>query len=139
MIGASSLEGPMTDHDAIQGLTEAVQLYFDLLYEVDLSRFDRVFCPTAQLHGLRDGKLIMWPAETYREVLAGRSSPRSVGAPREDQVLLIDLASPTQALVKLRVRVNQTVFVDYLTYHRVDGDWRVTAKAYHVEAPAPPA
>jgi hypothetical protein len=129
----------MTDHDAVQGLTEAIQRYFDLLYDVDLSRFDRVFCPTAQLHGLRDGKLVMWPAATYREALAGRPSPRSVGAPREDQVLLIDLASPTQALVKLRVRVNQTVFVDYLTYHRVDGDWRVTAKGYHVEQPAVPA
>src|ERR1700734_3913241 len=67
MITAGSQEYPMTDHDAIQGLTEAVQRYFDLLYDVDLSRFDQVFCPTAQLHGLRDGKLVMWPAETYRE------------------------------------------------------------------------
>jgi hypothetical protein len=132
-------EQPMIDRSAIQGLTEAVQHYFDLMYDSDLSRFDRVFCPTAQLHGLRDGKLTMWPATTYREVLASRPSPRSVGAPREEQLLLIDLASPTQALVKLRVRVNQAVFVDYLTYHRVDDDWRVTAKAYHLEQLIPAA
>ena len=129
----------MIEQPALQGLTEAVQRYFDLMYDSDLSRFDRVFCPTAQLHGLRDGKLTMWPAETYREALASRPSPRSVGAPREEQLLLIDLASPTQALVKLRVRVNQAVFVDYLTYHRVDDDWRVTAKAYHLEQLIPAA
>jgi hypothetical protein len=132
-------EQPMTEQPAHQGLTEAVQRYFDLMYDSDLSRFDLVFCPTAQLHGLRDGKLTMWPAATYREVLAGRPSPRSVGAPREEQLLLVDLASPTQALVKLRVRINQAVFVDYLTYHRVDGEWRVTGKAYHLEQMLPAA
>lgn len=66
----------MIDQDAFRGLSDAVQRYFDLLYDCDLSRFDRVFCPTAQLHGLRDGSLTMWPAATYREVLAGRPSPR---------------------------------------------------------------
>src|SRR5580692_8033338 len=99
----------MTHHDAVQGLAEAVQLYFDLHYESDLSRFDRVFSPTAQLHGVREGKLTMWPAETYRQVLAGRPSPRSLNAPREDAILLIDVASSSQALVKLRLRINQTV------------------------------
>jgi hypothetical protein len=129
----------MIDNDAVQSLTGAVQLYFDLHYASDLACFDRVFCPTAQLHGLRDGQLAMWPADTYRQVIAGRPSPKSLNAPREDEILLIDFASASQALVKLRLRINEVVFVDYLTYHRVDGDWRVSAKAYHVERRLPAA
>jgi len=119
-------------HD-VQGLGQAVQRYFDLMYDSDVSRFERVFRPTAQLHGLRDGKLTMLTADAFKALIASRPSPKSVNAPREEEILLMDFASPTQALVKVRVRINTIVFVDYLTYHQVDGDWLITAKAYHVE------
>jgi hypothetical protein len=75
----------------------------------------------------------MWSAQKFKDVLAGRPSPKAIGAPREEEILLMDMASPTQALVKVRVRISAVVFVDYLTYHCVDGDWLVTSKAYHVE------
>jgi Putative lumazine-binding len=114
-------------------LLEAVQRYFDLLYDCDVSRFDRVFWPTAQLHGFREGKMTVWPAQAYKDILASRQSPKAQGAPREEQVLLVDFASSTQALVKVRVRVNSIVFADYLTYHCIDGAWLITAKGYHVE------
>ena len=114
-------------------LLEAVQRYFDLLYDSDVSRFERVFAPTAQLHGFREGKMTMWPAQAYKDILASRQSPKTLGARREEQILLVDFASDTQALVKVRVRVNTIVFVDYLTFHRIDGEWLITAKGYHVE------
>ena len=117
----------------VQGLGQAVQRYFDLMYDSDVSRFERVFRPTAQLHGVRDGKLTMLTAEAFKALIASRPSPKSVKAPREEDILLMDFASATQALVKVRVRINTIVFVDYLTYHRVDGEWMITAKGYHVE------
>jgi hypothetical protein len=120
-------------HALTQELTEAVQRYLDLMYDCDVAKFDRVFARTSQLHGFREGQMTCWPAATYKEVLAGRQSPKSLGAPREEQILLLDFASPDQALVKLRVRINKNVFVDYLSYHRIDGTWLVTAKAYHLE------
>jgi hypothetical protein len=43
------------------------------------------------------------------------------------------VASPTQALAKVRVRINDMVFVDYLSYHKVDDRWLITSKAYHRE------
>lgn len=123
----------MTDHASLEGLTAAVQRYFDLMYDSDTSRFDRVFRATAQLHGFREGQMAMWPAPAFRDALAGRPSPKSLDAPREEEILLVDFASTTQALVKVRVRINTSVFVDYLTYHRIDGDWLITSKAFHVE------
>ena len=115
-------------------LLEAVQRYFDLLYDCDVSRFERVFAPTAQLHGFREGNMTMWPAPAYKDILASRQSPKALGARREEQVLMVDFASDTQALVKVRVRVNTIVFVDYLTFHHIDGEWLITAKGYHVES-----
>src|SRR6202521_1622187 len=123
----------MTDDSSIQSLTEAVQRYFDLMYDGDTSRFDRVFRSSAQLHGVRDGKMTMFSAQAYKELTASRPSPKSLNAPREEEILMMDFASPTQALAKVRVRINTTVYVDYLTYHRVGGEWLVPSKGYHVE------
>jgi len=123
----------MDDASRVQGLTQAVQRYFDLMYDSDTSRFDRVFRSSAQLHGFRDGQIAMWPAQTFKDVLTSRPSPKSVGAPREEEILMMDFASANQAVVKVRVRINTIIFVDHLTYHRIDGEWLVTGKAYHVE------
>jgi hypothetical protein len=128
----------MTSGSSMHGLAEAVQRYFDLMYDCDTSRFDLVFRSTAQLHGFRNGEMTVWPAQTYKCILADRPSPKSLNAPRQDEILLVDIASTTQALVKVRVRINATVFVDYLTYHRIDGEWLVTSKGYHVESTPPP-
>ena len=40
---------------------------------------------------------------------------------------------PTPGPGNVRVRINAILYVDYLSYHRVDGDWLITAKAFHVE------
>jgi len=119
---------------ATEQLTEAVQRYLDLMYDCDVGKFDDVFATTSQLHGFREGRMTCWPAAQYKEVLAGRKSPKDLGSPREEQILLLDFASPTQALAKVRVRINDMVFVDYLSYHRVGEQWLITAKAYHREA-----
>jgi Putative lumazine-binding len=123
----------MKSHD-ISGLESAVQKYFDLMYDGDISKFDSVFYETSQLHGFRDGKMTKWSAQEYKDILASRQSPKALGAPREEAILLMDLASQTQALVKVRVRINAMTFVDYLTYHFIDGTWRITSKGYHLES-----
>ena len=127
----------MQEHSDIQnGLLQAVHRYFDLMYDADISGFDRVFRPTAQLHGLRDGRMRMLTAEAYRDILTSIPSPKAVNAPRQQEILLLDFTSPDQALAKVRVRINTVVYVDYLSYHRVDGEWLVSAKAFHVESNA---
>lgn len=123
----------MPDRSPAASLSEAVQRYFDLMYDCDVAKFDRVFRPTSQLHGFREGEMTVWSAQAYKDILAKRASPKSAGAPRQEEILLMDFASPTQALVKVRVRINPTVFVDYLSYHRFGDDWLITAKSYHVE------
>jgi len=118
----------------VNELGGALDRYFDLMYDCDVSRFDQVFATTAQLHGLREGEMICWPAAHYRDVLAARTSPKAQGATREHQILMVDFTSATQALAKVRVRIGDMFFVDYLCYHKINGQWLVTSKAYHREA-----
>ena len=118
----------------IAALSASLDRYFDLMYDGDVADFDRVFASTAQLHGFRDSEMSCWSAAQYKEVLAGRTSPKDQGAPREHEVLLMDFTSPPQALAKVRVRINDNVFVDYLCYHKINDTWLVASKAYHREA-----
>jgi hypothetical protein len=127
----------MTDTRRTDQFTRAIQRYLDLMYDGDVTRYERVFRATAQLHGLRDGAMAVLSAAAFKELIAGRPSPRSLGAPRYEEVLLVDVASPTQALAKVRVRIGATVFIDYLTYHWEAGDWTITAKGFHVERTYP--
>jgi hypothetical protein len=113
---------------------QAVTRYFDLMYDADISRFDRVFRSTAQLHGIKNGQMVMLPAHTYKDALAKAPSPKSKLAPRQEQVLMVDFASPEQALVKVRVRIDTTVYVDHLSYHCTDGEWLISAKSFHIES-----
>ena len=123
----------MSEVSAHSGLLAAVDAYFDTMFDADLDRFDRLFAPTATLHGLRDGALRVLPAAEYRKLLGSNPSPKARGAPRQQEVLMLDCAAPEQALVKVRVRIAETLYVDYLSFHRIDGAWRLTAKSFHIE------
>jgi len=123
----------MIDVATHKSLIAAVEQYFDTMFDSDVGRFDQVFAPSAQLHGLRDGNLRILPAAEYRTLLASSSSPKSKNAPRHQEILLVDFASPCQALVKVRVRVDAILYLDYLSFHLIGGAWRITAKSFHIE------
>jgi hypothetical protein len=123
----------MPDRPTIETLLAAVERYFDLMYDNDVSRFDQVFASSAQLHGLRDGHLRLLPAQDYRNALASGPSPKAKRAPRQQEILLADFASAAQAVVKVRVRIDTIQYLDYLSYHCIDGLWLITAKSFHIE------
>jgi hypothetical protein len=123
----------MTKTAAHHALLAAVAAYFETMFDADLARFDQLFAPTAMLHGLRDGALRVLSAADYRSLLAANPSPKAKGAPRQQEILLLDFASTEQALVKVRVRIDQLLYLDYLAFHRLDGAWRLTAKSFHIE------
>jgi hypothetical protein len=120
-------------NSAVKELGEAVQRYFDLMYDCDVSKFDEVFASTSQLHGFREGKMTRWTASEYEVVLAKRESAKSLGASRDEAILLLDVASDTQAFAKVKVKINTSVFIDYLTFHKIDGNWKITSKGYHLQ------
>jgi hypothetical protein len=71
--------------------------------------------------------------------VANRPSPASVGQDRDDEIIVVDWLSDTAAMVRVRLRVLDSIFVDQLSF--VDGadGWRIVAKVWHLEGFVPSA
>jgi hypothetical protein len=114
----------------VRGVTDLAQAYFELLYTGDTALFDQVFHDESALLTVQDGRLARLSANDYRALLAGRESPRALGAPREDAIISIDFSSATHALLKVRVRIDQAVFIDHLSVLHLASGWRIVSKTY---------
>ena len=108
-----------------------MQLYFDVMHECDLEKFDQVFHPTCSLFSAQDGVFTVRPFAHYRAEMAKRTPPKSLGHPRDETILKIDLLSPEIALAQVRVRIFEKIFVDNLNLLKLDGRWMIVAKLYH--------
>jgi hypothetical protein len=67
----------------------------------------------------------------YREIVRQRQSPQSKGAPRQEEVLMVDLLSPTMAVAKVRLRLFDNIMEDHLNLMKHEGRWMVYAKHYY--------
>jgi hypothetical protein len=115
----------------IVAIRNALQIYFDVMYECDLEKFDRIFHPSCSLFTMKDGALNVRPFAQYRAELAVRTPPKSLAQPRIDAVLLIDMLSPEIALARVRVRIFDKIYVDNLNLLNFEGQWMVVAKIFH--------
>lgn len=116
---------------AITAIQEAMQEYFDVMHECDLDKFDRVFHPACSLFSAQEGVFTVRPFAHYRAEMQQRTPPRSLGHPRDETILKIDLLSPEIALAQVRVRIFEKIFIDNLNLLKLDGRWMVIAKLYH--------
>lgn len=119
-------------------VSAAIDGYFDLMYDADDDRFPKVFHDACLVHGLRDGKLAAWSASEFRDIMRSRPAPAAMNSPRDQEIISIDSVAPDLAVAKVRVRIGQICFIDHLTFHRIDRDWLITSKAFHVAQVFPP-
>lgn len=115
----------------LREIGDAIRLYSELMYTCDLVLFDEMFHPDARLFTVEGGQPMFRFARDYRDILAKRQSPQALGKPREEQLIAIDIASPTQALVEARVRINHAAFIDHFVLLRFTEGWRIVSNAYH--------
>jgi hypothetical protein len=115
-------------------LKDAIQSYFDAMYICDLNLLDKVFHPAASLFDADSGDIFVDPISNYREVIAKRIPPASTGRPRSDHILLIDQLSDYSAIVKVRLRIHQNIFVDHLSFACGSHGWQIVAKVWHLES-----
>lgn len=117
-----------------QHLLNTVQNYFDAIYYCDVSKLDKVFHSAASLFDADNDKIFVDPIKSFRQDVATRPAPASVGHQREDEIIMIDFLSDKCALVKLRLRAHNNIFVDHLNFiENEDGDWKIVAKVWHLE------
>jgi hypothetical protein len=104
--------------------------YFDVMHHQDMAVFDKVFHKNCTLYSAQTGELSLRPYDVYREVVANRESPASLGNVRRDKVLMFDQVSPTLALVKVQLEMFGGVMQDYLNIVFIDGQWSILAKMW---------
>jgi hypothetical protein len=104
--------------------------YFEALYTQDLDLFDRVFHSSSVLYSAQNGTVTVRPIAEYRNIVANRASPQSVGQPRAESVLTVDMLSSDMAVVKVRLRLFDGIMEDHLNIMRTSEGWRIFAKFY---------
>jgi hypothetical protein len=114
-------------------LEQAVQTYFDGLYEGDTEKLGRVFHEVAHLFSVTDGKLDDMSRQQWFDMVRGRQSAQSRDLPRRDWVVQIDRSSPTTAFAKVHCQIPPRYFTDYLTLVKLAGGWRIVSKTFHTE------
>jgi hypothetical protein len=115
-------------------LLAAVDTYFRALYACDTELLDAVFHPSSTLFDVDEGAVVVDPYPAWREVVANRPSPASVGQQRDEQIVSVTWLSTAAATVHVRLRVLDSIFVDHLSFvDGVDG-WQIVAKVWHLES-----
>lgn len=123
-------EGP--DRALIDGV---IQDYLDGLYEGDAEKIGRAFHETCCLthFNATAGEMRVVTRDNWLQLVRARPSPQSLGLTRHDEVLSVDVISPTTAFVKLRCAIPPRFFVDSLNLLKVKGQWQIVQKIFSVE------
>ncbi len=124
----------MTGTDDVKSIEGVIQCYLDGLYESDADKIASAFHPTSALTSVTDnGELVITPRDAWLDNVRARQSPKQRGLPRHDQVLSIDLVSPTMAYVKLKCAIPPRFFTDQLSLLKIDGRWQIAQKVFMTE------
>lgn len=115
-------------------LLDAVQMYFDALYFCDTEKLNTVFHESSSLFDADNGVVFVEPIASFSRDVGDRVSPASKSQDREEEILLIDWLSPLSAVVKIRLRAHENVFVDHLSFVRAENGWQIVAKVWHLES-----
>ncbi|MEY4990758.1 MAG: hypothetical protein RIS08_984 [Actinomycetota bacterium] len=112
------------------GIIKLLDDYFEVIHAQDMDLFDQVFHKDCCLYSNADGQTVLRPYELYRSQVANRQSPKELGNPRKDEILMIDQLSDSMALAKVQLQMFGGIMQDYLNLIKLDGKWWVIAKLY---------
>ena len=117
---------------SIVEIEKVIRTYFDLLYKGNKDLIETVFLPEANVYSLSNGKIVKIDMDCFRKRIAERQSPESIGEKRDDKIILIDISSPTTAMVKVKCNILHNNYIDYLSLFKVSGKWRIISKVFHM-------
>jgi hypothetical protein len=124
----------MTGTDDARTIEGVIQSYLDGLHEGDTAKIASAFHPTSALTSVTEaGELVITPRDVWLDNVRNRPSPKQRGLPRHDEVLSIDLVSPTMAFVKLKCAIPPRFFTDQLSLLKIDGHWQIAQKVFITE------
>ena len=115
-------------------ISEAIQFYFDSMYESSEDKVRQVFHENAKITGYMQGKLLEQSVDNFATFVA--SQIPSAAEKNEEKLLetlSIEIAGST-AVARVRDGYIGMVFQDTLSFLKIDDDWVIYNKLFHVES-----
>tara|TARA_B100001250_G_C19252957_1_gene551546 strand:+ start:190 stop:561 length:372 start_codon:yes stop_codon:yes gene_type:complete len=116
-----------------ENIIDLLYKYLDLLYRGETGFIEQVFLPEATVNSVNNNKIVSVDMTGFKERVATRKSPESVGEKREDKILMIDISSPTTAIAKVECMILGNQYTDYLSLLKVQGEWSIISKVFHMK------
>ncbi|GAB4529328.1 MAG: nuclear transport factor 2 family protein [Parvularculaceae bacterium] len=113
-------------------IEDALKDYFDALYYCDTEKLERVFHAEAVYATADESPPLIRRMPEYSKVVKERVSPASRGEARRDFIDAIEFAGDNTAQARVRCSIGPRNFVDFLTFIRCDGRWRIIAKVFQI-------
>lgn len=115
-----------------QAVSAVIGTYLDGLYHCDTDLLAQVFHPQAIYATADEEPLLFRTMDEYFPVVAARTSPASRDEPRIGAIESIDFAGENTAFARVRCTFAAKDYVDFLTFVRIDGDWRIISKIFQM-------
>ncbi|MEM8986384.1 MAG: nuclear transport factor 2 family protein [Pseudomonadota bacterium] len=113
-------------------IEKAIGAYFDGLYHADVERLRKVFHPQAVYATADEVKPLIREMNDYFAVVADRVSPASRNESRKDAIDRIEIAGENTANARVRCTIGDRDFVDFLSFIRTEGEWRIISKVFQI-------
>jgi len=115
-------------------ISDAIQLYFDSMYESSEEKVRQVFHKDAKITGYMQGSLMEQSVDSFAKFVASQTPS---AAKKNEEKLLETLSLEvvgSTAVAKVRDGYLGMVFQDTLSFLKIGDDWVIYNKLFHVES-----
>lgn len=95
----------------------------------DGSHYAQVFHPDARLFWMRDGEFNSLTSQAFIDRANGE--PPADEAERERRITMVDVTGDA-AVARIELDYPEVLITDYMSLLKVDGEWRIVNKIFHV-------
>ena len=115
-------------------ISEAIQLYFDSMYESSEEKVRQVFHKDAKITGYMQGSLMEQSVDSFAKFVASQTPS---AAEKNEEKLLETLSLEvvgSTAVARVRDGYIGMIFQDTLSFLKIGDDWVIYNKLFHVES-----
>ena len=115
-------------------ISEAIQLYFDSMYESSEEKVRQVFHKDAKITGYMQGSLMEQSVDSFAKFVASQTPS---AAEKNEEKLLETLSLEvvgSTAVARVRDGYLGMIFQDTLSFLKIGDDWVIYNKLFHVES-----
>ena len=115
-----------SDLEHVRALTET---YAKALWCSDVDTLTALFHPRSNLYGVGNGALEEYTVDAWLEIVGSRA-PSEGNA--DFEIKTVEQPADDLAVATLDCAVTGRKFTDTLSFLKIDGNWRVIAKTFHI-------